>query len=62
MPTVGEMAALFEEYEEEQEQALYVVASDIDNDFHGPFSNREEALDFAEDADGSVFEWNMREI
>jgi len=39
----------------------WTVVSDIDDDVHA-FSDLEEALAFAADADGSIFELSVREI
>jgi hypothetical protein len=46
---------------------LYMVASDIDGNVHGPFASYDDALAFAESADGSMFElttrlMNVREV
>jgi hypothetical protein len=41
---------------------LYMVASDIDGNVHGPFTSYHDALAFAEPADGSVFECIARLI
>jgi hypothetical protein len=41
---------------------LYMVASDIDGNLHGPFTSYHAALAFAEPADGSVFECTARLI
>jgi hypothetical protein len=41
---------------------LYMVASDIDDNVHGPFATYYDALAFAEPADGSVFECTTRLI
>jgi hypothetical protein len=41
---------------------MYMVVSDIDGAMHGPFATLEDALAFAELADGSVVECAMREV
>jgi hypothetical protein len=42
---------------------LYMVVSSIDDSvLHGPFATYDDALAFAEAADGSVFECTMRLI
>jgi hypothetical protein len=39
-----------------------MVVSDIDDNVHGPFTSKYDALAFAEPADGSVFECTTRLI
>jgi hypothetical protein len=41
---------------------MSMVVSDIDGEVHGPFPTRDEALAFAANADGSVFEVSVKEI
>jgi hypothetical protein len=41
---------------------LYVVVSAIDDNTHGPFFSRSDALVFAEPVDGSVFKCTARLI
>ena len=40
---------------------LYTVVSSIDEEIY-VFADRDEALEFAEPADGSTFEWSATEI
>jgi hypothetical protein len=44
------------------EFAFFLVKSDIDAGIYGPFLTYEEALVFAEDADGSIFHYCARPI
>jgi len=44
------------------ELALYLIQSSIDDGVYGPFANRDDAMAFAEQADGSVFECTARLI
>jgi hypothetical protein len=46
----------------ETTMTLYMVISDIGDNVYGPFATYDDALAFAEAADGSVFECTMRLI
>jgi len=40
----------------------WMFASDVTKEPYGPFSTREDAMEFAGDADGSVFECSIKEV
>jgi hypothetical protein len=47
--------------ESREELARYAVVSGIDEEIY-VFADRDEALEFAESADGSTFQWSVTEI
>jgi hypothetical protein len=40
----------------------WTVVSAVDDEIYGSFLTRDEALEFAKNADGSTFQWSVTEI